>query len=51
MSNVWLGAHVIVNKGVKIGENSIIGAGAVVTKSIQNNIIAVGNPCKMIKKK
>ena len=51
MSNVWLGAHVIVNKGVKIGENSIIGAGAVVTKSIQNNIIAVGNPCKMIKTK
>lgn len=47
--NVWLGANVIVMKGVSIGENSIIGAGSVVTKHIPSNVIAAGNPCKVIK--
>lgn len=47
--NVWLGESVCVMSGVKIGENSIIGAGAVVTKSIPKNSIAVGNPAKVIK--
>jgi maltose O-acetyltransferase len=47
---VWLGANVIVNPGVTIGENSIIGSGSVVTKDIPPNVIAVGNPCKVIKK-
>ncbi|MER1278338.1 sugar O-acetyltransferase [Bacillus sp. C15(2022)] len=46
---VWLGANVIVNPGVTIGDNSIIGSGSVVTKDIPSNVIAVGNPCKVIK--
>ncbi len=47
--NVWLGEGVKVLKGVCIGENSVIGAGSVVTKSIPANVIAGGNPCKIIK--
>jgi acetyltransferase-like isoleucine patch superfamily enzyme len=49
-NNVWLGESVIVNKGVTIGENSVVGAGAVVTKNIPANVIAAGNPAKIIKK-
>jgi acetyltransferase-like isoleucine patch superfamily enzyme len=48
-NNVWLGERVIVNKGVTIGENSVIGAGSVVTKNIPANVIAAGNPAKIIK--
>lgn len=48
--NVWLGYGVIVMKGVTIGENSIIGAGSVVTKDIPANVIAGGNPCVVLKK-
>ncbi len=47
--NVWLGANVCVMPGITIGENSIIGAGAVVTKDIPENVIAVGNPCKVLR--
>lgn len=47
--NVWLGEHVSVLPGVTIGENSIIGANSVVTKSIPPNSIAVGSPAKVIK--
>ena len=47
--NVWLGEHVSVLPGVTIGENSIIGANSVVTKSIPANSIAVGIPAKVIK--
>ncbi|MCF8448163.1 MAG: acyltransferase [Bacteroidia bacterium] len=47
--NVWLGVNVIVMKGVTIGENSLIGAGSVVTKDIPSNVIAAGNPCKIIR--
>ncbi len=47
--NVWLGEGVKVLKGVTIGENSIIGAGSIVTKNIPANAIAAGNPCKVIK--
>lgn len=47
--NVWLGVGVMVLKGVTIGENSIIGAGSVVSKSIPANVIAAGNPCKVIR--
>ncbi len=47
--NVWLGEGVKVLKGVTIGENTVIGAGSVVTKSIPKNVIAAGNPCKVIR--
>ncbi len=48
--NVWLGAGVIVLPGVTIGENSVIGAGSVVTKDIPANVVAVGNPCRVMRK-
>ncbi|ASV10810.1 DapH/DapD/GlmU-related protein [Leptospira santarosai] len=48
-NNVWLGSQVIVLKGVKIGNNSVIGAGSIVTKSIPENCLAVGNPAKPIR--
>ena len=47
--NVWLGGSVVVCPGVTIGENSIIGAGAVVTRSAPANSIAVGNPARVIR--
>ena len=47
--NVWIGANVMVLKGVTIGRNSIVGAGSIVTKSISANVIAAGNPCKVIR--
>ena len=46
---MWLGGSVVVCPGVTIGENSIIGAGAVVTRSIPPNSVAVGNPARVIK--
>lgn len=48
-ANVWIGDGAIVCKGVSIGENSIIGAGAVVVTSIPSNCIAAGNPAKVVK--
>ena len=47
--NCWLGAGVIVLPGVKIGNNSVIGAGSVVTKDIPENVVAVGNPCNVLR--
>ena len=47
--NCWLGAGVIVLPGVTIGDNSVIGAGSVVTKDIPSGVVAVGNPCKMLR--
>lgn len=47
--NCWLGAGVIVMPGVTIGDNVIIGAGSVVTKDIPSNVVAVGNPCKVMR--
>lgn len=47
--NCWLGAGVIVLPGVKIGDNSVIGAGSVVTKDVPNGVVAVGNPCKVLR--
>ena len=48
-NNAWIGDSVIVCKGVTIGENSVIGAGSVVTSSIPPNTIAAGNPARVIK--
>ena len=48
-NNVWIGGNVIVLPGVTIGNNTIIGAGSVVTKNIPSNVVAVGNPCRVIK--
>ncbi len=48
--NVWLGAGVIVLPGVRIGKNSVIGAGSLVTKDIPDNVVAFGTPC-MVKRK
>ncbi len=47
---VWIGDSAIVCKGVRVGENSIVGAGAVVRRDIPSNVIAVGNPAKVVKK-
>ena len=48
-NNVWIGAGAIVLPGVTIGENSVIGAGSVVTKDIPANVVAVGNPCRVMR--
>lgn len=47
--NVWFGGNVIVLPGVKIGSNSVIGAGAVVTKDIPAGVLAYGNPCRVVR--
>lgn len=48
-NNVWIGAHVCVLPSVSIGDNTVIGAGSVVTKNIPANVLAYGNPCKVIR--
>lgn len=47
--NVWIGGGAIINPGVTIGANSVIGSGSVVTKDIPANVVAAGNPCRVIK--
>ena len=47
--NVWIGINVVVLKGVTIGDNTLIGANSVVIKDIPANVVAAGNPCKVIK--
>ena len=47
--NCWLGAGVIVMPGITIGDNTVIGAGSVVTKDIPSSVVAVGNPCKVLR--
>jgi maltose O-acetyltransferase len=49
-TNVWLGGGVIVCPGVTIGDNTVVGAGAVVTRNLPANVLAVGNPAKVIRK-
>lgn len=48
-NNVWLGGGVLVLPGVTIGDNTVVGAGAVVTKDLSPNVIAVGNPAKVVR--
>ena len=48
-NNVWFGGNVTVLSGVTIGNNVVIGAGSVVTKDIPSNVIAVGNPCRILR--
>ena len=48
-SNCWLGAGVIVMPGVTIGDNTVIGAGSIVTRDIPSGVVAVGNPCRVLR--
>ena len=48
-NRVWLGANVTVCPGVTIGDNRVSGAGSVVTKDIPSNVVAVGNPCRVLR--
>lgn len=48
--NCWLGAGVIVLPGITIGDNVVIGAGSIVTKDLPPNVVAVGNPCRILRK-
>ena len=48
-NNVWIGAGSVVLPGVTIGDNTVIGAGSVVTKDIPANVVAVGNPCRVMR--
>ena len=48
--NVWIGANSFINGGVKIGNNSVIGAGSIVTKNVLQNSLCFGDPCQFIKK-
>lgn len=47
--NVWIGGNSVINPGVKIGNNVVIGSGSVVTKDIPDNVVAAGNPCRVIR--
>jgi len=47
--NVWIGAGVVIMPGITIGKNSVIGAGGIVTKDIPENVVAVGNPCRVLR--
>ncbi len=48
-NNVWIGANSVVLPGVTIGDNSVIGAGTIVTRDIPANVVAVGNPCRVMR--
>lgn len=48
-SDVWIGGNVTINPGVSIGDNVVIGSGSVITKSLPSNVIAAGNPCRVIR--
>ena len=47
--NCWIGAGAIILPGITIGDNVVIGAGSIVTKDIPSNVVAVGNPCKVLR--
>ena len=48
-SNVWIGANSVILPGVRIGDNTVIGAGSVVTRDIPANVVAVGSPCRVLR--
>ncbi|PYL10054.1 MAG: acyltransferase [Verrucomicrobia bacterium] len=48
--NVWIGMNAVILKGVTIGENSVVAAGSVVTKSVESNTVVAGNPAVVVKK-
>ncbi len=48
-NNVWIGGNSVILPGVTIGDNTVIGAGSVVTKNIPANVVAAGNPCKVLR--
>ena len=47
--NVWIGANSVILPGITIGTNTVIGAGSIVTKDIPDNVVAVGNPCRVLR--
>lgn len=47
--NVWIGAGCVILPGVTIGDNTVIGAGSIVTKDIPAGVVAVGNPCRVLR--
>ena len=47
--NAWIAANVVIVPGVRIGKNAVIGAGSVVTKDIPDGVVAVGNPCRVLR--
>lgn len=48
-NSVWIGGNVVTNPGIKIGDNTVIGSGSVVTNDIPSNALAIGNPCKVLR--
>lgn len=48
-NSVWIGGNTVINPGVTIGNNVVIGSGSVVTKDIPDNVVAVGNPCRVLR--
>ena len=47
--NCWIGAGAVITPGITIGDNVVIGAGSIVTKDIPSNVVAVGNPCRIMR--
>ena len=47
--NCWIGAGVIIVPGITIGDNVVVGAGSIVTKDLPDNVVAVGNPCRVLR--
>ena len=46
---VWLGGNVVVNPGVTVGDGAVVGSGSVVTRDIPPNVVAAGNPCRVLR--
>ena len=47
--NCWIGAGAIILPGITIGDNTVVGAGSIVTKDLPSDVVAVGNPCKVLR--